>query len=343
MLTFYLNTFVDGGGCLCRDVPSFPSNGDGLERKGTPPHKVYVKLGLHELLQQLDKYGLPGLFLVSFLSNAIPGFPAIYLAIIGAYALINPNPGEAIAAILISGIGAGLGKILVFMSSRAVGKASTRLSRLREKTEWLSEEAQRGVFILVFLFAALPLPDDLLYIPLGLTGFKAVSFAIAVITGKIVLTGIVYFLGKAYRSAFQAFTSSPPTSHLELLVGGAIIASILITIIIFKINWELIYKTYRREGSMKATLVLIKEFIKVISFNMIMGERKMKTLHKTVIVIATMIGLLVGWHFRELLGAGLLGFTGYELGCMTSWILNQTKNIPGATPKPDGDEEDSGR
>ena len=226
-------------------------------------------LNIVELLDKLNQYGPPGLFLVSFISNAIPGFPAIYLAFVGTYALVAPDLTHATIAIVVSGIGAGIGKLFVFMSSRALGKASRRLQSMREKTEWLGEEAEKGVFILVLLFAALPLPDDILYIPLGLTGFKAVSFAIAVILGKIILTALVFSLGRAYKSLFELITATSAHEHLGLLIGGMIIASIIATAVIFSMDWKKIYDTYKQEGSLKATIVLILELLRVITFNFI--------------------------------------------------------------------------
>ena len=281
-------------------------------------------MGIEGFIETLNNYGLPGLFLVSFISNAIPGFPAIYLAFIGTYAAVTPNPSEAVSVIVISGIGAGLGKVLVFLSSRAVGKASIRLSKLREQTSWLAEEAEKGVFLLVFLFAALPLPDDLLFIPLGLTGFRAISFATAVITGKIVLTGLVYFLGKAYRSAFEAFVSPSSQGNLGLLVAGAIIGSIIATIIIFKMDWKLIYTTYRREGSLRATIVLVREFIRVITFNII--NQKVETPTIVTISATTIIGIIIGWTWKNMAGAISLGALGFETGCL---IISLTRRIKG--------------
>ncbi|MCE4601286.1 MAG: VTT domain-containing protein [Desulfurococcales archaeon] len=229
-------------------------------------------MNIVDLLDKLNEYGPPGLFLVSFISNAIPGFPAIYLAFVGTYALVATDTTHASLAIIVSGLGAGLGKLFVFMSSRALGRASKRLKSVKEKTEWLGEEAEKGVFILVLLFAALPLPDDILYIPLGLTGFRAASFAIAVILGKIILTALVFFLGRAYKSLFESITSASAQENLGLLVGGMVVASIIATAIIFSMDWKKIYMTYKRHGSIKATLQLILELVRVATFNFINPE-----------------------------------------------------------------------
>ena len=291
-------------------------------------------MDIQGLLSTLSEYGVPGLFLVSFISNAIPGFPAIYLAFIATYAAINPNPGEALTVIVVSGVGAGLGKLLVFLSSRAISRASNRLSKLREQTQWLSEEAERGIFILVFLFAALPLPDDLLYIPLGLTGFRVVSFAAAVITGKIVLTGIVYVMGQAYRSLFQSLTSTSSENNLGLLVAGAIAGSIIVTVIVLKMDWRKIYVTYKKEGKLRATVVLVEEFARVITFNVLYSGSKLSKLEIILILILSIIGIILGAYWKGALGAGLAGFAGFEAASLAIAITGKVKvkdKRPGST------------
>lgn len=271
-------------------------------------------------IEELNEFGPIGLFLISFISNAIPGFPAIYLAFVGSYALVASDIGHSILAIVVSGVGAGLGKVLVFMSSRALGHASKRLQRVRENTEWLGEEAEKGVFILVLLFAALPLPDDLLYIPLGLTGFKAVSFTIAVVLGKIILTGLVFFLGKAYKSAFNALFAAQGQENLGLLVGGMIAASIVATAVIFSMDWKKIYMAYKKEGWVKATIVLILELIRVLTFNLIGPERRPSRREAIILSASILIGAAAGWEWLEWRGSIALGVTMPIIASMILWL-----------------------
>jgi len=280
-------------------------------------------LDVVELITKLNEYGPVGLFLLSFISNVIPGFPAIYLAFVGSYALVATDTMHATMAIIVSGIGAGLGKLTVFMSSRALGHASKRLQKVREKTEWLGEEAERGVFILVLLFAALPLPDDILYIPLGLTGFKAVSFAIAVLLGKIILTAIVFILGKAYKSAFESLTATQAQDNLGLLVGGMLIASIIATAVIFSMDWKKIYMTYKKEGSLKATIILILELFRVLTFNLIGPGIRPGKRDSAIAITAIILGATAGWIKWGWKAAALLGFTALLIASMLIWLTRK--------------------
>lgn len=289
-----------------------------------------------ELIAKLNEYGPPGLFLISFISNVIPGFPAIYLAFVGSYAIVASDTMHATLAIVVSGLGAGLGKLALFMSSRALGHASKSLQKVREKTEWLGEEGEKGVFILVLLFAALPLPDDILYIPLGLTGFRAVSFAVSVVLGKIILTTLVFMLGRAYKTLFESITAAQAQQNLGLLVGGMLVASIIATIVIFSMDWRRIYLTYKKKGSLKATILLLIELIRVITFNQVGGARKTTIHGYTAISLAVILGALIGWIHWGWQASILLGLAALPVSSMLLWLIG--KSLPSKPPASRGEQ-----
>jgi len=225
---------------------------------------------LVELLNRLNEYGLPGLFAAAFISNLIPGFPAIYLAFVGTYAAIVDDPAGGMLAVLAAGVGAGLGKVAVFLASRALAGMSESLRRKRDEARWLLDRAGGSLFLLVVLFAALPLPDDILYIPLGATGYRLVSFTIAVIVGKTIQTALAFFLGRAYRSAFEklfgvGLDSTTAPEDLEVFVAGMIIGALIITAIIFAIDWRRIYEDYERGGPLAGLKRFILEIVRVLT------------------------------------------------------------------------------
>ena len=228
---------------------------------------------LVSLMESLNEYGPAGLFVIAFISNLIPGFPAIYLTFIGTYAAVVDDPTSSIMAVVLSGLGAGLGKVVVFLSSRALGGMSERVRRKREETRWLIDEAGRGIFFLVFLFAALPLPDDVLYIPLGLTGYRLYSFAVAVIAGKIAQTGMIYILGRAYRSAFEKIIAGEaPQENLSLFMGGIFVGTIVVTLIIFTMDWQMIYRAYKDRGVLNGIKYFIIEVFRALIFILTLGR-----------------------------------------------------------------------
>ncbi len=212
-------------------------------------------------IESLYYQGPLGLFLAAFISNLIPGFPAVYLALVATYAALVDNVYANIAALVLAGVGAGLGKVLVFLVSNYLGSKSRSIQRRREQAKWILGRAGKGVFLTVFLFAALPLPDDLLYIPLGIAGYRLVPFVVAVVLGKIVMTGIAVFLGKAYRGVLDKFMGGGTTPvSLEVLIAGALVGSIVLSYVVLAMDWKKLYDVYRSKGVIHALLAFIVEF-----------------------------------------------------------------------------------
>ena len=229
---------------------------------------------LEEFIEALEDYGAPGLFVIAFISNYIPGFPAIYLTIIGTYGAITGELRSNIIAIIAAGVGAGLGKTALFLTSRAIGSASATIRRKREEGRELLRVAGKGILVSVFLFAALPLPDDILYIPLGLAGYKLLPFAASVIAGKIVLTSMAYGLGRAYQTLFKALTESPIEANLGTLIVSAIAASLAFTALMLSINWRLVLEEYRAGGWVRGLKALLIEVVSVVTLKKLRRARK---------------------------------------------------------------------
>ena len=225
-------------------------------------------MNLQELLLRLKEYGPPGLFLAAFISNLIPGFPAVYLTFVGAYGALVHDPLDQIVTVVLAGLGAGLGKIVVFTTSNYLAGKSERIQQRREEYAWLISETKIGVFILVLLFAALPLPDDVLYIPLGISGFSIVWFAAAVILGKILLTAFVLLLGRTYWALVAKYFGGGQElsgQSLALMFLGIIIGTLIITWIIFSIDWKRVYFAYKDHGVLTGARVFLEEFFHAIT------------------------------------------------------------------------------
>ncbi|MCS7107447.1 MAG: hypothetical protein NZ902_05025 [Acidilobaceae archaeon] len=216
---------------------------------------------LGPLIEELLKYGPLGLAILSFISNLFPGFPAIYLSLIASYAAVSPSSLHSLSAVLLAGTGAGLGKVTLFLSSSALG---SRLGYVRKRRKLLKKLLQggRSLQILVFLFAALPLPDDLLYIPLAVAGFSPLQFAISVVLGKIALATFAYSLGLVAKNFVSAYLDSVGRATLmDVAVAGAIVISLslLITYVVITIDWLKVIAGYASGGVRGAVRELLRE------------------------------------------------------------------------------------
>jgi membrane protein YqaA with SNARE-associated domain len=147
----------------------------------------------------IQTFGYLGVFVVSMLSSAsifipIPGF----LFIVAAAPFLNP---------WVVGIVAGAGSAIGEFTGYAIGKGSHKVLSSKDH-KWLKWgerwfTKKRG-FLVIFLFAATPLPDDVTGILGGMFRYDWKRFLLASFIGKTILNlalalsgfyGIGFFMG----------------------------------------------------------------------------------------------------------------------------------------------------
>lgn len=176
-------------------------------------------------------YGYLGVFIASFLGNLLLFIPIPYLMMV--FGLSAPSFGfDPTLLALASALGASLAKLITY----AIGFESRHLlsEERRRKLEFARWIVARHGMLIVFLFAATPLPDDMLYIPLGIMGYSLIKFFASVLAGKIILTLIVSWGGHYSIEWLMPFFSSGGWM-------GAIVTVIFIALSIYatlKVDWE---------------------------------------------------------------------------------------------------------
>ena len=187
------------------------------------------------LFTLFDSFGYLGVFTASFIGSIIVFVPVPYFPILVAAALSEQLDPNLIS--LVSAVGVLLAKMIIFYASY-YGR-----SILSEKTKQRMFPLQRvlrryGGFG-AFIVALTPIPDDLVYIPLGLARYSPWKFAIATFAGKFILNEIIVWssviLGRPFIESFISTDIDP----LYLTVG--IIASVAILIIVvylsIRVDW----------------------------------------------------------------------------------------------------------
>lgn len=221
---------------------------------------------LEEALVALKAYGVPGITLMSYIVNLIPGFPAVYLIVIASIAIAVNDPYYESLLVVAGGVGAGLGKVTLFLAAKTLGGRITGREGAR-RARYLVEHAGKSLFIIVFLFAALPLPDDALYLPLGAAGYRLASFTAAVVAGKTLMTLIVVALADVARSYIEAVASSASTSPTAIIEGFIVFAVSMafFMALIYKVDWPRVISAYARHGGRAALKAFIEEVEALIS------------------------------------------------------------------------------
>jgi membrane protein DedA with SNARE-associated domain len=195
--------------------------------------------GINEILSFFDfgyeEYGYIGILIITFFASIIVFIPVPYFPILFT-AGINQNLNPHLVA-LSSAVGAVIAKLIIFYVSyygRNILSSKTKkrmlpLQRLLSKYGWPG----------AFAAALTPIPDDLVYIPLGLAKYSPAKFAIATFTGKFILNEFIVF-GSVFfgRPVVDVLTSeSTDPIYLYLGVGVSIAILILIIFLYLRIDW----------------------------------------------------------------------------------------------------------
>ncbi len=180
--------------------------------------------------------GYIGLTLVSFFGSLIPFVPLPSFLLLATMSVGDQFDLHVIA--LISAFTATGAKIIVFSVSyggrRIIGEKSRKRMRPFER---LVKKYGAGA---AFFAAATPMPDDLIYVPLGLAKYNPKRFIIATLAGKIVLSYIIVFvshyMGLSLVEPFLENIEDVSTIYIGIAVFAALMTSIVI--LLLKLDWQ---------------------------------------------------------------------------------------------------------
>lgn len=211
------------------------------------------------LMELVTTFGIPGLFIISFISNAFPYSTIPYLLWLIPYFVVVNDPARVALSILAASAGATAGKIVVYF----IGKYFGELFKARATTRRISELVSRhegSIFVLVLLVAATPMPDDIFYIPVGYAGYRLAYFVVALFIGKTVIMLLAAIYGKALSFLFVEALNAPLWASLPF----SIILTLLIIRIVGIIRWEEIGREYISSGKKKAIIKFVEEAIRAV-------------------------------------------------------------------------------
>lgn len=190
---------------------------------------------LYEIAQGVGGY--LGIFVVSILGNLLPFFPIPYLAVVYFYGALIPGANPFTIG-TISGLGAALGKMVIFLSSkysRGIVLGRETAARYERLGKLVGNYGALGVFI----FAATPSPDDAVIIPLGLMNYDPLKFFVAVLLGKIVISTATVAAG--------VLVSQLGVNIVEGFLYSLVLF-IVVMAVMYYIDWEKVLTTIGEEG-----------------------------------------------------------------------------------------------
>ena len=190
----------------------------------------------HILFPFASEVGYIALSLVSFFGSLIPFVPIPSFVLLATMA-VGDQFNLHILAIL-SAVMATVAKQIIFYVSYGGGRIISEKTRKRMKP--FERLVKRYGAAATFVAAATPIPDDLVYIPLGLAKYNPRRFFVATLVGKIVLSYIVvlisHFVGFSLLDPILENIHDANTIYIGMIVFGA--SLIIVIFLLLRLDWE---------------------------------------------------------------------------------------------------------
>lgn len=187
------------------------------------------------LFTLFDSFGYLGVFTASFVGSIIVFVPVPYFPVLVAAALSEQLDPNLIS--LVSAVGVLLAKMIIFYASY-YGR-SVLSNKTKQRMFPLQKVLRRYGGFGAFIVALTPIPDDVVYIPLGLARYSPWKFAIATFTGKFILNEIIVWssviLGRPFFESFISADVDP--LYLTLGIIGSVAVLVIIVYLSVRVNW----------------------------------------------------------------------------------------------------------
>jgi len=176
------------------------------------------------------------LALVNFFGSLIPFVPLPGFLLLATMSVGNQYDLHVLA--LLSAITATAAKQIIFFVSFGGRKIMNEKTRKRMRP--FERLVKRYGAAAAFVAAATPMPDDIIFIPLGLAKYNPKRFFIATLTGKIVLSYIIVFISHYIGLSFVEPFLENVDDTTPVYIGIAIFAVIMTAIIVLllKLDWQ---------------------------------------------------------------------------------------------------------
>ena len=168
--------------------------------------------------------------LTSFGFNLIPFAGPSNLLIASNLALMLDvaDPATLVAIGFLVALGAALAKSIHYLVTFFVSKHLSEKQRQRLDAE--AAKVKPWAFLLLYVAAATPIPDEPVIIPLRLMKYNPVKFFSAFFLGKLSITVVGAFLGSWTKRTFSEWFSP------EAMIALSIALTVVVTIILLKVD-----------------------------------------------------------------------------------------------------------
>ena len=193
-------------------------------------------MDLWDIFPFAPEVGYIGLALVSFIGSLIPFVPVPSFILLATMSVGGQFDIHILA--LISALTATIAKQIIFYASYGGRRMISEKTKKRMKP--FQKLVKRYGGAAAFVAAATPIPDDMVYIPLGLAKYNPKRFFIATLSGKIVLCYIIvlisHYTGLSILEPILEDIDDPFAVYVGMIVFGAIMTAIVV--LLLRLDWE---------------------------------------------------------------------------------------------------------
>ena len=193
-------------------------------------------MDLWDIFPFAPEVGYIGLALVSFIGSLIPFVPVPSFILLATMSVGEQFDLHILA--LVSAFTATIAKQIIFYASYGGRRMISEKTKKRMKP--FQKLVKRYGGAAAFVAAATPIPDDMVYIPLGLAKYNPKRFFIATLSGKIVLCYIIvlisHYTGLSILEPILEDIDDPFAIYAGMIVFGAIMTAIVI--LLLRLDWE---------------------------------------------------------------------------------------------------------
>jgi membrane protein YqaA with SNARE-associated domain len=201
------------------------------------------------------QYGYLGIFLISLLGATSIFVPIPYTVVIFILGGLQDNLGNWVFDPFWIAVAAGAGAAIGEFSGYAIGFGGRRVvgDKYKKRMEFLTKLFKKYGTIAIFVFALTPLPDDLLFIPLGVMRYSLIRAFIPAVLGKFFSNLIIAYSGRLSLE-IVSILFGVEGEGTSLLVGTiiGIVLLVIVFVIMFKVDWEKHFAKYVDEPDNKS-------------------------------------------------------------------------------------------
>jgi len=188
-----------------------------------------------DLFPFAPEVGYLSLALVNFFGSLVPFVPLPGFLLLATMSVGNSFDLHVLA--LVSALTATAAKQIIFYVSYGGRKIFSEKTRKRMRP--FERLVKKYGAAAAFVAAATPIPDDIIFVPLGLAKYNPKKFFVATLTGKIVLSYVIVFvshyLGLSLVEPFvEDFEDATPV-YMGIIIFGAMMTAVVV--LLLKLDW----------------------------------------------------------------------------------------------------------